>query len=89
MGKGTDNTGIHTQTEQKRDYEHVFWTALLCRLRGKVKPCHCQRIRPFPLFAVQTDEPHAELHAALNPRGRIKPVGFETASAFPVLFTAV
>ena len=41
------------------------------------------------LFAVQTDEPHAELHAALYPRGRIKPVGFETASAFPVLFTAV
>ena len=52
MGKGTDNTGKQTQTEQKRDYEHVFWTALLCRLRGKVKPCHCQRIRPFPLFAV-------------------------------------
>ncbi len=73
-----------------QDLQVCFLDCLIvCRLRGKVKPCHCQWIHSLSLFTVQADELHTELYAALYTRGSPVSVDIKTASAFPVLFAVV
>lgn len=52
VGKGADDTGEQTQTDQKRHDQYVFRAALLCGLRSETQFSHRQRIHAFPLLHV-------------------------------------